>query len=424
MPFQSYKRGYTLSIRLGQTCDIPMTPDEGITTNTPTAEFIEQVHGALERLHDFPFLQNHPLAQARQQGAPRPDELAGQRLRRELIDAVETLNPGREYAFLSPQARLYNLLHMHYVDGMTVQAVANELGISMRQAHRDLRRGEESVAMVLWARQPHQPPATTETTVGEAPAEFFETHPRATDLRALTQRARKAVEKLAEGRMVSFDFDLPDQPVIVWTDPAAAQQVWISLVSSAIANARPGNLGIQLTLTSEQAQLVLTYMPAHPAASTWVVDPVVAELAQRLGWTLHSIQIQPGGQHTICVQMSPHQPTVLVIDDNKGLVELIERYLTGQPCRVVAAQSGLDGLRIAQDLLPNAIILDVMMPGMDGWEVLQLLRNNLQTAKTPVIICTVFNNPELALSLGATLYLLKPIRPGDILDALRRLGLV
>ena len=401
--------------------------DEVASPNVPPADFAEQVHSALERLHDFPFLQGHPLAAAWQTDGTRPDELAGQRLRRELIDAVESLNPGREFAFLSPQSRLYNLLHMHYVDGMTIQKVSADLGISMRQAHRNLRRGEESVAMVMWARRPihlaaPRPPGRALAT---AAAEVFEPHLRATDLCGLIERANKAVDKLAEKRGIALDTSLPAAPVAVWTDPDAAQQVWVSLLSRAIGQAGSGPLRVVLTAGDEWAHLELSYVsPADPGAdAVWSMDPVVRDLAQKLDWNIDVMERSPN-RCAIILRMPTHRPSVLIIDDNKGLVELLERYLTGQPCSVVAAHSGREGLKMAENLAPAAIILDVMMPEVDGWEVLQTLRSNLRTARTPIIICSVFDNPELALSLGATLHLLKPVRRDGVLDALRGLGII
>jgi CheY-like chemotaxis protein len=106
------------------------------------------------------------------------------------------------------------------------------------------------------------------------------------------------------------------------------------------------------------------------------------------------------------------------------LVRLVERYLTDHAYRVVPAMDSQEGLRLAQDLLPDAIVLDVMMPGMHGWEVLQRLRNHPKTGGIPVIICSVFNNPELAYSLGASFFLPKPISRDDVLDALRQLNVV
>ena len=67
-------------------------------------------------------------------------------------------------------------------------------------------------------------------------------------------------------------------------------------------------------------------------------------------------------------------PTVLVVDDNAGLVELFQRYLAGHRLAVVGATSGREALALTAQVRPQLIILDVMMPHQDGWEVLQALR--------------------------------------------------
>ena len=122
--------------------------------------------------------------------------------------------------------------------------------------------------------------------------------------------------------------------------------------------------------------------------------------------------------------MAAHQPAILVIDDNEGLVKLLDNYLSGHACQVRAAANGPDGLRLAQELLPDAIVLDVMIPEMNGWEVLQRLKNHLHTAEIPVIMCSVLDSPELAYSLGAALFLSKPVSRDDVLSALHQLGVV
>ena len=91
---------------------------------------------------------------------------------------------------------------------------------------------------------------------------------------------------------------------------------------------------------------------------------------------------------------------------------------------MVAATNGRDGIRLAQELVPHAILLDVMMPEIDGWEVLQTLRTNTQTAAIPVVVCSIFNDPDLAYSLGASLVLSKPVSRDAVLGALRQLNVV
>jgi CheY-like chemotaxis protein len=73
---------------------------------------------------------------------------------------------------------------------------------------------------------------------------------------------------------------------------------------------------------------------------------------------------------------------------------------------------------------PDAIILDAMMPDVSGWDVLQAIRTRPETAETPVIICSVFNDPELAYALGASHFISKPVSRDQILTALRQLEVV
>ena len=73
------------------------------------------------------------------------------------------------------------------------------------------------------------------------------------------------------------------------------------------------------------------------------------------------------------------------------------------------ATSGKDGLVLAAKHIPDLITLDVMMPEMDGWEVLTALQNNEKTKNIPVIMLTMANEPDIGYSLGATDYLTKPV---------------
>jgi hypothetical protein len=102
-------------------------------------------------------------------------------------------------------------------------------------------------------------------------------------------------------------------------------------------------------------------------------------------------------------------PRVLVVDDDATARDLLRRALTRQGFAVTSAGSGEEGLRLARELHPAAITLDVMMPGMDGWAVLRELKNDPTTADIPVIVVTVLQDGSLAYALGAAGFLSKPI---------------
>ncbi len=396
------------------------------TQGGPPGAFVKQVKDALEHLYDFPYLQKHPLAQEGVLVADRPGEAPSERLRRHLLAAIEALNPGHNVPFGAPHARTYNLLHLHYVEGMTVQEAAHELGVSRRQAHRNLQRGTESVAVALWTRHCTsavlQPLDREPASSARAEIARLGTHVSSTNMGSLLRGAHAVVEQQARQRGVNLCLETPDEPVVIPVDPVIARQVLVNTLSHAVAQALPAPLHLTLSAEGERVSIVLCYTPAPEAIHISVINPVIAQLADRLGWKVRQ-EDQRDGLRTVTM-LTARRPTILVIDDNEGLAELLKDYLAGQSCEVAAALTGQEGLRLARKLAPDTIVLDVMMPGIDGWEILQRLRNHPQTATMPVIVCSVINNPDLAYSLGASLYLPKPISREDVLKALRQLGVI
>jgi len=124
-------------------------------------------------------------------------------------------------------------------------------------------------------------------------------------------------------------------------------------------------------------------------------------------------------EQEIAVTDEAKQNTVLVIDDDPTIHDLLRRFLNKQGFQVRTANSGEEGLRLAKMIRPEAITLDVMMPGMDGWSVLTALKANPQTADIPVVMMTMVDDQNLGYALGAAEYLLKPVNAkqlGTILD--------
>ena len=101
--------------------------------------------------------------------------------------------------------------------------------------------------------------------------------------------------------------------------------------------------------------------------------------------------------------------TVLVIDDDASARDLLKRYLSKEGFHVVAAAGGEEGLQKAQELQPVFITLDVMMPSMDGWDVLSALKADDQLCQIPVVMMTMVDDKNLGIALGATDYMIKPI---------------
>jgi PAS domain S-box-containing protein len=112
--------------------------------------------------------------------------------------------------------------------------------------------------------------------------------------------------------------------------------------------------------------------------------------------------------------------TVLVIDDAPDMLDLLSRSLSRVGYRVSCALTGAEGLHRARTETPDVIILDVVMPRMDGWSVLTALKDDPATAAIPVIMLTMLDDRKLGFALGASEYLMKPLEPPRMLELLRR----
>jgi signal transduction histidine kinase/DNA-binding response OmpR family regulator len=118
--------------------------------------------------------------------------------------------------------------------------------------------------------------------------------------------------------------------------------------------------------------------------------------------------------------VSSERRPVLVVDDDPATLELIEHHLKEEGLAVVTARNGHDALQLAKDVRPIAITLDIVMPEMDGWNVLARLKADPELAHIPVIILTIRDDRNVGYALGATDFLTKPIERERLLGILKR----
>jgi signal transduction histidine kinase/CheY-like chemotaxis protein len=118
---------------------------------------------------------------------------------------------------------------------------------------------------------------------------------------------------------------------------------------------------------------------------------------------------KPNDVPAASAEVKPNQDTVLVIDDDSVVRDLMSRFLTRLGFHVVAAASGEEGLRLAKQVNPLVITLDVIMPNCDGWAVLNKLKADPGLAAIPVIMVTVVDNESMGFELGASNYMIKPV---------------
>jgi signal transduction histidine kinase len=113
---------------------------------------------------------------------------------------------------------------------------------------------------------------------------------------------------------------------------------------------------------------------------------------------------------------------VVVIEDDRPSLDLFAAYLSGAALRVTTARDGASGLEAVRRVRPDAVLLDIRLPGVDGWTVLESLKDDPETRDIPVIVVSIVDERARGVALGAAEYLVKPVGRESLLDALAAVG--
>jgi CheY-like chemotaxis protein len=122
-------------------------------------------------------------------------------------------------------------------------------------------------------------------------------------------------------------------------------------------------------------------------------------------------------------EILPGAKIIVSIDDDVNVIDLYKRYLRTHGFQVIAITNPTNIVEEIKNINPYAITLDIMMPSKDGWQVIEEIKSDPQTAHIPVIICSIVEDRDRAYQLGAVDYLVKPILEDEMVDALKRLKL-
>ncbi len=274
---------------------------------------------------------------------------------------------------------------------------------------------------------------------------------------------------LVEQNRNRLDLFCPDADQMMQSDATRVRQILLNLMSNAAKFTSDGVIGLSAeveTSSSGEARLVVDVTDTGIGMSQEQLEKLFEEFTQAdasitkrfagtgLGLAIcKRLAIMLGGDITVeskldkgsrftlqvplrlerdgnASQSAParpepaknpeEQPTVLVIDDDPNSREILARHITSEGWQVVTAASGREGLERARHIKPNAITLDVLMDDMDGWSTLRLLKQDPDLKDTPVIMCSISDDRESFISLGAVEFLTKPVSRNLFIDTLRR----
>lgn len=393
-------------------------------------EFDSRVRDCLAHLYDTAHLQGHPLCNDLALDAPAATVSRAQALRRLLIETLEELRPDASVPYNAREWRPYRVLLHRYAQRMSLQATLEELAISDRQYQREHARALRFLTDLLWERTVPSSAEEAQALVG-AP-ETSEVEPpldevdrlvsgaqrEALDMVDLLRGALAAVANLAAARQVAFT--LAEETLIepILGDRGLVRQILLNALTQIISGGHA--IEIEIALVSQDEAVTISLAPREASAALLLpADAPRLELCRRLAEAMGGgLEV---GEGRLVLYLARQRQVVLVVDDNSDVVDLVGRYLASSPYRVVGAATADEALRLAREALPQVVLLDVMMPSRDGWEILQSLKHNPETQHIPVVICSVLNERALAYSLGADDYLRKPITQDKLAAVLARL---
>jgi CheY-like chemotaxis protein len=381
----------------------------------PEPDFRQQVRDALAHLHATGYLERHPLAD--QVSSEAGSGLRrGQRLRKLLLETIDDLRPARVTQASQAEARRHQHLVLRYVEGLSPEQVARRLNVSPRQSSRDLQQALDELTLLVWNRRLALSGAVP--TDVSAPASVS-----ALELRDVIRGVLGTLRKLLGERSPSVRVSLPDTLPTPAVEPDLLRQALLNLLLSMAADmdgrvaitASESPRGISVQLSVEEAR---GRRPSFADLSSASGDRrALLDSGQRLVRMLGG-ELRIGQDITLGVPAGGFK--LLVVDDNPDVGALFRRYLRGGDYRVLQATSGGAALQLAQEFSPDLVLLDVLLPRRDGWEIMSDLRSTPGMENTPIVICSVLPEEAMARSLQAADFLAKPVTRQSLLGLLER----
>ncbi|NLF01602.1 MAG: response regulator [Anaerolineales bacterium] len=392
-----------------------------------------QVRDALAHLQDPDYQPSEALCEL-VGCAPEDGALAVQTA---MMRAIERLRPQDDTPKNAFAQRVYDLLHNRFVLKLTLEETAQEMHLGVTSVWRIQRAAAHALTRALWAQREERQPTTPEAPAAEPEPPEAAPSAQAEDWRAQTQRelaslqasspgavtevaetiegVLKLMDPLASERGVRLGAKFVQRGLVAAVHPTALRQMLIAAIRRLTAQAPAGDVGVYAALVDGNVRITLS----GPALGE--PQPTGAELTDGIVVPegLSVAAMLDGAQTYLWIEApSIGKVTVLVVDDNPDMVRFYRSSTMGTRYHIVDANLNEDLLATALRVAPDIIVLDVMLPEIDGWELLMRLHEDPSTRPIPVIVSSVVREESLARTLGASGYLAKPVSRRDFIQAL------
>jgi CheY-like chemotaxis protein len=410
-----------------------------IGTDPVHPAFISELRRVLHHLYDPIALRHSAFIQLFDLEGREDAPLA---LREIMAGGIEALKPEPGVPPRTRAWRIYELLYSRYVEQFTQREVAEELALSIRHLRREETAALESLGNYFWQRydlatrwtaaegtpEPEAPLAEMRTPTEEQELEWAQESlsSQVADIKALIRGVLELCAAFAQEAEIDVHWeDTPSLPDVL-VPPTAVRQALLTIMTLIMRRVPTRRVLIQFEV---QGAWVYVSILCQQLASSLDLDQeyrenldIARQLIELSGGSLQLGDTQQR-EGAICfrVALPAQEPTtVLVVDDNVDTLRLLQRYLSNTRYGFCGTSDPDQAVQMAIEHSPEIVVLDVMLPQIDGWELLGRLRQHPETADIPVIVCTILPHEQLALKLGAEGFVRKPLNRQAFLEALDR----
>jgi len=397
----------------------------------PSTE-VRQVRDALAHLHSTAHLEVHPLHDILDLPA-NGERTRAQTLRLVLREAIQSLKPSADVSFGHPEWLPYRSLWMRYVQGQSPQMATLELGISRATFYRYHHLAVYALTESLWAEYgrpdtPQEATAQVESdadidrrAIDEALKMMRQGQGQIVPAGELVNEVLAILTPLAQQKGIAIRSEVaPDVPCL-FGNPGYLRQMMITILAPVLDHVGP-TLSVRIESGRNTVDWLVERIRDEEAGKALHQTPSFVlglHLLHEFGGVPAIEWEQPGGPGLLFSIPCARRTSLMLIDDDADLMRLYQTYLQEHGYRALIPLS-LE--RIQEQVAaqqPDLILLDVMMPIVDGWSILQRLKADPEMQSTTVVVCSVLPQPELALSLGADGVLQKPVSCQALLEAVQ-----
>lgn len=285
------------------------------------------------------------------------------------------------------------------------------------------------------------------------------------DVAEIVEECQATVREIVKGKDVALTSRIDERARVVFTDSLKLRQIVLNLLSNAAKFTETGEIAVEVAVRGHEMVVAVEdtgvgippdQLPhifekfrqvdgssTRKVGGTGLGLAIVRELSRVLGGSVEVTSIVGRGS-TFTVRLpgvvgvgpdgatvatasdeeesssSPVAATVLVVDDDPLIQQIVRGQLESEGFRVVIASDGLAALRLAREIRPDALVLDIHLPRLDGWGVIAELKGDAQLANVPIVVLSVEEQRAKGFSLGISEYLTKPVDPDRLVRVVKK----